>query len=57
MEDEPTPTAAEPEEGSPSDVPPFDPDPRLITKLERGRRENERETIRHRILRIRRRSG
>ena len=37
MEDEHTPAEAGSEEEAPSEAPPFDPDPRLITKLERGR--------------------
>lgn len=46
MEDEPTQPEAGSEEGAAGEVPPFDPDPRLITKLERGRRQDERRTIR-----------
>jgi hypothetical protein len=46
MEDEPTKPEAGSEEGAAGEVPPFDPDPRLITKLERGRRQDERRTIR-----------
>jgi hypothetical protein len=42
MDDESTQTDREREEGSPSEVPPFEPDPRLITKLERDRRQDER---------------
>jgi hypothetical protein len=42
MDDQTTPLEGDAEQESPSEAPPFDPDPRLITKLERGRREDER---------------